>query len=143
MSDPADETCRRPRRRRRRPRRRVVDARHGMFGVDGTGDTSGYGGLVRQVALPGGHAAPYGGCFDEVAERAGRALGRLDDAIEKVVVDRGEMTFHVRREHLLEVCQHLRDDAALRFELCSRCQRRALPARDRRASCTPSTTCCR
>ena len=39
-----------------------VVARHeGMFGVSGTGDTSGYGGLTRTVELPGASTAPYGG----------------------------------------------------------------------------------
>ena len=31
----------------------TVEVRHGMFGAHGTGDTSGYGGLVRPVQLPG------------------------------------------------------------------------------------------
>ena len=35
------------------------------------------------------------------------------------MVDRGEITFVVRRETLLDVVRHLRDDAALRYELCS------------------------
>ena len=35
------------------------------------------------------------------------------------MVDRGEITFHVRRERLPEVAAKLRDDPALRFELCS------------------------
>jgi len=30
----------------------VINVRHGMFGVTGSGDTSGYGRLVREVALP-------------------------------------------------------------------------------------------
>ena len=37
----------------------------------------------------------------------------------RVVVHRGEITFHVRREDLPAVAQLLRDDAALRFEFCS------------------------
>ena len=43
----------------------------------------------------------------------------LVSAIESVVVHRGEITFHVRREDLPFVGQMLRDDEALRFELCS------------------------
>ena len=38
----------------------VINVRRGMFGVTGSGDTSGYGRLVREVALPGaapGHTA--------------------------------------------------------------------------------------
>ena len=34
-------------------------------------------------------------------------------------MDRGEITYYVRREHLLALCRTLRDDPALRFELCS------------------------
>jgi len=99
----------------------VVDTREGMFGVRGSGDTSGYGGLVRAVAMPGGTEPPYGGWFDEVAEALSNGLTEmgLPDAVEKVVVHRGEITFYVRRERLLETAQLLRDDPTLRFELCS------------------------
>jgi NADH-quinone oxidoreductase subunit C len=98
----------------------VVGVRHGMFGVEGSGDTSGYGGLVRTVAMPGGTPRPYGGWFDEVADALVAGLrGSADDAIEKVVVHRGEVTFFVRRHRLLETVQLLRDDATLRFEFCS------------------------
>jgi len=86
--------------------------RRGMFGTDDTGDTSGFGGLVVRRPPPLSTPRPYGGYFDEVVD----ALA-LDDAIERVVVDRGELTLHVRRERLVEVCQKLRDDPALRFEL--------------------------
>jgi NADH-quinone oxidoreductase subunit C len=96
----------------------TVDVRHGMFGAHGTGDTSGYGGLVRPVQLPGGSSRPYGSYFDEVADALERAVPTFTDAVEKVVVDRGEVTFHVRREQLLDVMRALRDDPALRFEMC-------------------------
>ncbi len=36
----------------------VMNIRHGMFGVAGSGDTSGYGRLVRAVALPGSSPRP-------------------------------------------------------------------------------------
>ncbi len=39
----------------------IVDVREGMFGVQGTGDTSGYGGLTKPVILPGAAQKPYGG----------------------------------------------------------------------------------
>jgi NADH-quinone oxidoreductase subunit C len=99
----------------------VIDVRHGLFGSTGSGDTSGYGGLVRPVTLPGGSPRPYGGWFDEVADDLAAALGRADTphAVEKVVVHRGEVTFFVRREHLVAVAQQMRDDPALRFEYCS------------------------
>ena len=47
---------------------RTVGERRGMFGVTGSGDTSGYGRLVREVALPGSSPRPYGGYFDEVVD---------------------------------------------------------------------------
>jgi NADH-quinone oxidoreductase subunit C len=99
----------------------VVEVRHGMFGVRGSGDTSGYGGLVRPVAMPGGTERPFGGWIDDVADSFEVALRRAEvpDAIEKVVVHRGEVTFFIRRARLREVVQELRDDPSLRFELCS------------------------
>lgn len=98
----------------------VVDVREGMFGVHGSGDTSGYGGLTRPVAMPGASARPYGGWFDEVADRLAQVTGGDEGgAIEKVVVDHGEITFFIRRAALLETVRHLRDDPALRFEVCS------------------------
>ena len=96
----------------------VVEIREGAFGAHGTGDTSGFGGLTRPVIMPGASQKPYGGWFDEVADRltAGPGLG---EAVEKIVVDRGEITFYVRRQLLLETVTHLRNDPVLRFEFCS------------------------
>ena len=45
-----------------------IGQRRGMFGVKGSGDTSGYGRLIRDVALPGSSPRPYGGYFDDVVE---------------------------------------------------------------------------
>jgi NADH-quinone oxidoreductase subunit C len=88
--------------------------RTGMFGTQTTGDTSGFG-LLRVHRVPPLHSSrPYGSYFDTIAD----ALG-LQEAIERVVVDRGELTFHVKRDHLLEVAARLRDDPALKFELCT------------------------
>ncbi len=100
---------------------RAVGERRGMFGVKGSGDTSGYGGLVSATVFPAPTQRPYGGWFDEVADALEARLGATDltTAIESVVVHRGEITFHVRREDLPFVAQMLRDDEALRFELCS------------------------
>ncbi|NUK10478.1 NADH-quinone oxidoreductase subunit C [Streptomyces lunaelactis] len=101
----------------------VIGVRRGMFGANNGGDTSGYGGLVRPVTLPGASHRPYGGYFDEVADELEGALEEQgivpENAIEKTVVDRGELTFHIAREHLTAVAQTLRDDPALRFELCT------------------------
>ena len=98
----------------------VVGTRQGSFGVRGSGDTSGYGGLTRTVAMPSASEAPYGGWFDEVdtALRHGLAEQGIEDAIEKVVVHRGEITFYIRRARLLETAQLLRDAEELRFEMC-------------------------
>ena len=99
----------------------TMGVREGMFGVRGTGDTSGYGGLVKPTIFPGDSRRPYGGWFDEVADAIEARLGAtdLEGAIERVVIDRGEITFHVRRDDLPFVAQMFRDDDALRFELCS------------------------
>jgi NADH-quinone oxidoreductase subunit C len=89
-----------------------------MFGVTDSGDTSGYGRLVVRRPPQLSSARPYGGYFDEVADALERAAGdAFDGMVERVVVDRGELTLHVARERLVEVMRHLRDDAALRFEL--------------------------
>ena len=90
----------------------------GMFGAPGTGDTSGFGGLVRVAQTPGSSERPYGGYFDEVADELERAYPEVSDAIEKVVVDRGELTLHIKRERLFDVAKKLRDTESLRFEMC-------------------------
>ena len=97
----------------------VLATRKGMFGVRGSGDTSGYGGLTRIVEFNPGSEPPYGGYYDQVNDRIGELLPNYSDVITKVVVHRGEITFHVAREHLVALVQHLRDDAHLRFEFCS------------------------
>jgi NADH-quinone oxidoreductase subunit C len=94
----------------------------GMFGVSGSGDTSGFGGLVRHRPVFLETKPPYGGYFDEVVDALRDAItdtGGADDWIEKVVVDRGELTLYVKPERILDVCRLMRDDASLRFELCS------------------------
>ncbi|RPA12446.1 NADH-quinone oxidoreductase subunit C [Gordonia sp. OPL2] len=105
-----------------------IGVRKGLFGVHGSGDTSGYGGLIQAVTLPGSSSRPYGGYFDEIADElaagldeqtaAGAPAVTYDDAVEKVVVFRDEMTLHVRRDHLRPVALTLRNRDTLRFELC-------------------------
>ncbi len=96
-------------------------AREGMFGAHTTGDTSGYGRLQVHKLPPLSSEPPYGGYFDAVAQALGSALQGagigFSDAIEQVVVYRGEITFHVRRERLVEVADKLLHDPALRFEI--------------------------
>ncbi|MGB0099725.1 MAG: NADH-quinone oxidoreductase subunit C [Nocardioides sp.] len=98
-----------------------VGTRHGMFGTHGTGDTSGYGGLVQPVTYPGEAQRPYGDWYDEVADALEAAVrdGGLEVAAPRVVIHRGELTFHLRREDLATVARVMRDDDRLRFELCS------------------------
>jgi NADH-quinone oxidoreductase subunit C len=98
----------------------VIGTRRGMFGATGTGDTSGYGRLVRSVALPGSSPRPYGGYFDEVVDRVAELLGeeRYAVSIERVVVHRDELTLEISRVQLPAVASVLRDDPQLRFELC-------------------------
>jgi NADH-quinone oxidoreductase subunit C len=94
-----------------------------MFGDQGSGDTSGYGGLVRSIALPAPSPRPYGGWFDQAADLLAETLTAAgadpDAALEHVVIDRGELSFVVRREHIVAVCQALRDQPDLRFEMFS------------------------
>ncbi|MDH6242623.1 NADH-quinone oxidoreductase subunit C [Mycobacterium sp. OTB74] len=98
----------------------VIGTRRGMFGVQGSGDTSGYGRLVSAVTLPASSPRPYGGYFDAVVDALAEALGQnvFTAAVERVVVFRDELTLEIHREHLVAVAQVLRDDPALRFELC-------------------------
>ena len=95
----------------------VINVREGAFGAHGTGDTSGFGGLTQPVIMPGAAQKPYGGWYDAVADKL--ATLTLPDAIEKVVVHNGEITFFIRRHALLETVTHLRNDPELRFEFCS------------------------
>ena len=90
----------------------------GSFGIQGTGDTSGYGGLVRSSFSPTSAQKPYGSYFDEVTDELERAFPEFNDAIEKVVVDRGELTLHIKRQRLFDVAKTLRDTETLRFEVC-------------------------
>ena len=87
-----------------------------MFGAQGTGDTSGYGGLVRSAESTGSSQRPYGSYFDSVTDDLERAYPDFADAIERVVVDRGELTLHVNVSRLVEVSMILRDK--LKFEMC-------------------------
>ena len=103
------------------PERRaeVLEVRKGMFGIRGTGDTSGYGGLTRVIEFPPPTEPPFGGWWDQVYERVGALMPNYFDVITKVVIHRGEITFHVAAPHLAALVKHLRDDAHLRFEFCS------------------------
>jgi NADH-quinone oxidoreductase subunit C len=96
--------------------------RHGMFGVSGSGDTSGFGGLRLPAHVPAPAERPFGSWFDDFADEFGEALderGIPRGAVQQITIDRGEITFYVRRESIVDICRTLRDEDALRFELCS------------------------
>ena len=94
-------------------------AGQGMFGIQGSGDTSGFGGLARRQLRGVGTPRPYGSYFDDVYDALSEAFPGLDSAIEKVIVDRGELTLHIRPQRIADVCRTMRDDESLRYELCS------------------------
>ncbi len=100
----------------------TVGMRVGAFGATGSGDTSGFGLLRQPITMPGPTPRPFSPELEELTQELELALDDAGlpatSAIEKVVVDRGEITFHVRREQLLRVAQTLRDEPGLRFELC-------------------------
>jgi NADH-quinone oxidoreductase subunit C len=100
----------------------IVGVRHGSFGASTGGDTSGFGGLVEPIVMPAAAVRPYGGWFDEISDELELSLADrgmpATDAIEKVVVHRDEITYHVRREHLRGFATALRDEPGLRFEMC-------------------------
>lgn len=96
-----------------------MSAPHGMFGVPGTGDTTGFGGLLRERWRPQEAQRPYGGYFDEVVDAFLAAYPAADQALVATVVDRGELTLHIERSHVAKIARVFRDDPALRFELLS------------------------
>ena len=100
----------------------IIGVRHGAFGASGSGDTSGFGGLVEPIVMPAPAVRPFGGWFDEGSDELELSLEArglpATDAIEKVVIYRDEITYHVRREHLVAFATALRDEPGLRFEVC-------------------------
>lgn len=100
----------------------VVGVRRGSFQVSGSGDTSGFGGLVSPIVMPAPTERPYGGWFDELADEIELALADrnlpVSSVIQKVVVDRDEITFFVLAEHIVDFARMLRDEPGLRFEMC-------------------------
>ncbi|WP_311472372.1 NADH-quinone oxidoreductase subunit C [uncultured Actinomyces sp.] len=105
-----------------RLRLEVVSTHRGQFGAPDAGDTTGYDRHRTVVALAPAAARPYGSWFDDAVDALIEDLTEAGvepaEAIEKVVVDRGQLTVFVAREHLLDVVRPLRDDQDLRFELC-------------------------
>jgi NADH-quinone oxidoreductase subunit C len=88
-----------------------------MFGASLGGDTSGFGGLVRQAPPDASTPRPFGGWFDTAVDALEQDFAGYGDAVTRVVVDRGELTLHVQPGKVAELCQHLRDDPEHRYEL--------------------------
>ena len=115
--------------------------RTGMFGVHGSGDTSGYGLLVTEPYTPAPAERPYGGPggtsgagdersagsdqygqFDEVADALAAAMAERSIpplALLQTTVANGEITFYIHRDFLTVMLWAVRDDESLRFELAS------------------------
>jgi NADH-quinone oxidoreductase subunit C len=94
----------------------------GAFGPSEAADTSGFGGLVEVVTSRPAAIRPFGGWFDQICDELARALREsglsFEQVVSKVVIAQDQITFEVRREHLVNFAQVLRDDPALRFEMC-------------------------
>ena len=97
------------------PQAPVFETRTGMWSR-GSGDTSGYGRIQRQISMPGQTEGPFGEPFDTIVTRATQLVPALAGGL--VLFDRGELTIFVPREHLRETVKAFRDDAHLRFEIC-------------------------
>ena len=100
--------------RQNTPQAPVFETKAGMWSR-GSGDTSGYGRIQRQVSMPGQTQGP-GEPFDTIVARARQLVPALTGGL--VLFDRGELTIFVPREHLRETVKAFRDDAHLRFEIC-------------------------
>jgi NADH-quinone oxidoreductase subunit C len=104
------------------PLLQVTTVREGMFGAQGSGDTSGFGGLVSVVPVPSPSAQPFGNYFDDIYTELVAALpdfgSTAEKAIEKIVIAHDEMTIYVRPTELVAIARTLRDEPGLRFELC-------------------------
>ena len=103
-----------------------------LFGATFGSDTSGFGGLVRQTPEALSTAKPYGSWFDEATDALAEAYPGFADDVLRVVVDRGELTLHIRPDRIAAVCQVLRDAPDLRFELLSSLSGVDYPAQDAR-----------
>lgn len=100
----------------------VVTRRTGMFGARAGDDTTGFSGLETTVVMAPAAQRPYGSYFDDIVDILEELLEadglNPADVIEKVVIEHGELSIFIVREHIQRVARYLRDDQDLRFELC-------------------------
>ena len=97
----------------------VAKSGQDMFGAVFGSDTSGFGGLVPRAVADISSPRPYGGWFDETMDALEAAWPGFGDSVLRVIVDRDEITVHVKPAAVLDVARVLRDDVNLRFELLS------------------------
>ena len=115
-----------------------------MFGVHGSGDTSGFGGCSGcPPYAPAPAERPYGGWFDEVADELVAAMASAAIPPQRgaqTTVDRGEITFYVAREHLRRPVPHAARRRVAALRAGSSISGRRLRRGRRRAGCTSSTS---
>ncbi len=114
------------------PAEGVAKSGQDMFGAVFGSDTSGFSGLVRKKPAEISTERPYGGWFDEAVDALEEAWPSFGDAVLRVVVDRGELTIHVKPSAVVEVARVLRNDPNLRFELLSSVSGVDYPAQENR-----------
>jgi NADH-quinone oxidoreductase subunit C len=114
------------------PGEAVAASGQDMFGAVFGSDTSGFNRLVKPKAAELSSERPYGGWFDEAVDALEAAWPGFGDNVLRVVVDRGELTLHVKPEAVLEVARVLRNDPNLRFELLSSVSGVDYPAQENR-----------
>lgn len=96
----------------------VISRVHGMWGsgkAGQSGDTSGFNGTQRVISLTGTTQPPFGGWFDDVADRMAQLVPGF---ATRIMVHRNQITFFVDPEKLQQLALALRDDELLRFEVC-------------------------
>ena len=86
--------------RRQRGGRHAAGARPhapGHVRRQGSGDTSGFGGLRLPGYVPAPAERPFGGWFDAFVDELGAALAErgVGGALQQITIDRGEITFYV------------------------------------------------
>ncbi|MEQ3836479.1 NADH-quinone oxidoreductase subunit C [Lawsonella clevelandensis] len=91
-------------------------AKQGMWS-DGTGDTSGFSRIVRLPDRIVPLSRPFGGELDAIFDRLFELVPEVADSPVTNFTDMP--TIYIPREHLLKTMQALRDDAELRYEVCS------------------------
>ena len=100
----------------------VIKTRQGLFGAPDQGDTTGFSQQVTVARTAPAAQRPYGSYFDQIVDILEELIAAdglaVADVIEKVVVEHGELSIFISREHIRRVVRYLRDDQDLRFEMC-------------------------